>query len=107
MGLMKAQAIQNLEFRVVIINPEVLMKRRGFYETMLWSHKPFVSQIFNVIFDEGHCILQWGSTFRPEYKEVGTLRYLIPNVPFYITSATIPPTMIVDLKEILHLSKDC
>ena len=83
------------------------MQRGGFCEKMLWTHAPFVSRIFNIVFHEGHCICQWGSTFRPEYKQVGTLRYLLPNIPFYITSATIPPAMISDLKEILHLSKDC
>lgn len=59
------------------------------------------------MFDEGHCILQWGSTFRPEYGEVGVVRYLLPDTPIYVTSATIPPPMIPDIRDKLHLQKDC
>ena len=90
-----------------MINSKILMQRGGFCEKMLWSHTAFVSYIFKIVFNKGHCISQWGSTFWPEYKEVGTLHHLLLNVPFYITLATIPPTMTSDLKEILHLSKDC
>ena len=63
-----------------------------------------MSKVFNVVFDEGHCISQWGSTFRPEYKSVGMLWFIAPGIPFYITSATIPPVMLQDIKETLHIS---
>ena len=62
-----------------------------------------MSKIFNIVFDEGHCISQWGSTFRPEYKLVGILRFIAPGIPFYITSATIPRAMLRDIKETLHI----
>ncbi|KAF8240730.1 hypothetical protein L208DRAFT_1230460 [Tricholoma matsutake] len=41
-------AIQNLEYRVIMINPKILMQQGGFCEKMLWSHTAFVSHIFNV-----------------------------------------------------------
>ena len=62
-----------------------------------------MSKVFNIVFDEGHCISQWGSTFRLEYKLVGMLRFLAPGIPFYITSATIPHKMLQDIKETLHI----
>jgi ATP-dependent DNA helicase RecQ len=63
-----------------------------------------VSKVFNIVFDEGHCVSQWGSTFRPEYKLVGMLRFIAPGIPFYITSATIPHPMLQDIKDTLHIS---
>jgi superfamily II DNA helicase RecQ len=66
-----------------------------------------MSRVFNIIFDEGHCISQWGSTFRPEYKSVGVLRFIAPGIPFYITSAMITPSMLLDIKETLHIGSNC
>ncbi|GLB35135.1 putative helicase superfamily c-terminal domain [Lyophyllum shimeji] len=96
--------IQKGKYRIVTINPEIVLQRDGFCKKLLWSHKTFMSKIFNITFDEGHCICQWGSTFRPEYKQVGSLRFLAPGIPFYVTSATIPPSMMSTLKETLHIS---
>jgi ATP-dependent DNA helicase RecQ len=64
--------------------------------------------MISVIFDEAHhdCISAWG-TFRPEYKEVGRLRYILPkNIPIMITSATLPPLVFNNVKEILQLRFD-
>ncbi|KAF8983860.1 P-loop containing nucleoside triphosphate hydrolase protein [Cyathus striatus] len=61
------------------------------------------SRILNFIFDEGHCISQWGK-FRKEYLNVGMLCYLIPeHIPFYIASATLLPDVVVEINDILRL----
>jgi superfamily II DNA helicase RecQ len=70
-------------------------------------NKGFLSKVFNIVFDEGHCISQWGLTFRPEYKQVGMLHFIAPGIPFYITSAAIPHLMILDIKEMLHIPSSC
>lgn len=88
---------------MVLINPEILLQRDGLCKNLLLSNKGFLSKVFNIVFDEGHCISQWGSTFRPEYKLVGILRFIAPRIPFYITSATIPRSMLLDIKETLHI----
>ena len=93
-------------YHVVLINPEILVQRDGLCKNLLWSNKCFMSKIFNVVFDEGHCISQWGSTFRLEYKLVGVLRFIAPGIPFYITLATIPHAMLQDIKETLHISSN-
>ena len=68
-----------------------------------WKKPAFTNQILNIIFDEAHCIQQWGS-FHKEYLHVGELRYLIPNhIPFYVASATLPPALLADVIETLHL----
>jgi len=88
---------------VVLINPEILVQKDGFCKNLLWSNKTFMSKVFNIVFDEGHCITQWGSSFHLEYKLVGVLRFIAPGIPFYITLATIPHAMLLDIKQTLHI----
>ena len=69
----------------------------------LWKKTSVTKRLLNFIFDEGHCISQWGA-FRKEYQHLGSLRYLIPeHVPFYVPSATLLPIVLLDIAEILHL----
>ncbi|KAI0267689.1 P-loop containing nucleoside triphosphate hydrolase protein, partial [Gloeopeniophorella convolvens] len=97
------KTIQTGNFHVVILNPEIATRRGGHCETKLWSHTVFTSRVLDVIFDEGHCIVQWGDTFHAEYANIGMLRYFLPNVPFYVTSATLPYSTINALKSKLHM----
>jgi superfamily II DNA helicase RecQ len=84
-----------------VINPEILMGSDEI-ETM-WKKPQVTKRILSFIFDEGHCISQWNK-FRKEYLRIGNLRYLIPEkIPFYVASATLPPTVLLDIIEILKL----
>jgi superfamily II DNA helicase RecQ len=56
-----------------------------------------------VIFDEAHCISQWGDTFRNEYAHVGKLRWFLPDTPFYATSATLPVGVLEDVRQKLQM----
>ena len=66
----------------------------------------FTDNLISIIFDEAHCISAWGA-FRPEYKDVGCLRFMLPrHIPILITSATLPPLVLDDVKSILQLRND-
>ncbi|KAJ7037743.1 P-loop containing nucleoside triphosphate hydrolase protein, partial [Mycena alexandri] len=90
------QAIADGKHRAIVTNIETLMKPGGGFEK-LWNDKNFMAQVISVVWDEAQCVSKWGD-FRPEYKIAGTLRHLIPkDIPFYITSATLPPDVLHDV----------
>ncbi len=70
----------------------------------LWQKVSFTSKIEYMIFDEGHCIIEW-SAFREEYKLLGSLRYLLAGAspPFYIPSATLPSVILSEVSSTMHL----
>ncbi len=72
-------------FRLLYLSPERL--QRG--DTLEWlQHVPVA---FFAI-DEAHCISEWGHEFRPEYRQLSSLRGKLPDLPIaaFTASATRP-----------------
>lgn len=69
--------------RLLYISPERLVRP----DTIEWLKKTLIS--FFVI-DEAHCISEWGHDFRPEYRQLKSLRKEFPDVPIaaFTASAT-------------------
>ncbi|EKM74239.1 hypothetical protein AGABI1DRAFT_17329, partial [Agaricus bisporus var. burnettii JB137-S8] len=66
----------------------------------------FTRRILGFVFDEGHCIVQWGK-FRKHYLAVGILRNLITEpVPFHVASATLPPPLIAETRKLLQMDSE-
>ena len=77
-----SQAAQGA-FRLLYISPERLARS----ETVAWLRR--VPVAFFAI-DEAHCISEWGHEFRPEYRQLNSLRANFPDVPIaaFTASAT-------------------
>src|SRR6267154_3416503 len=96
------QDIERLQYCVIIVSPERILGDVHFQA--LWKSKKFTSKIFNVTFDEGHCISEWGKDFRPQYSELGNLRWYLPDhVTVHVVSATMPPHILADVTSKLHI----
>ncbi|KAJ7881890.1 P-loop containing nucleoside triphosphate hydrolase protein [Mycena leptocephala] len=99
------QDIEDGKYRVIVTNVETLMQQDGGFDK-LWKKPLFTSRLISIMWDEGHCISKWAS-FRPEYKEVGRLRFLIPrSIPFVIVSATLPLAVLSDVMHTLQVQPD-
>jgi ATP-dependent DNA helicase RecQ len=71
------------QFRLLYLSPE----RLNSSETVAWLHQ--VPLQFFVI-DEAHCISEWGHEFRPDYRQLSSLRSQFPDRPIaaFTASAT-------------------
>jgi ATP-dependent DNA helicase RecQ len=71
------------EFRLLYLSPERLA--RG--DTVEWLKRVPIS-LFAI--DEAHCISEWGHEFRPEYRQLSSLRNQFPDRPIaaFTASAT-------------------
>jgi len=53
--------------------------------------------------DEAHCISQWGHDFRPEYRQLATLRERFPRASMHAFTATATPRVREDIASQLQL----
>ncbi len=90
---------------IIYITPEQLMNEL-IREALLRN-----CEINYVVFDEAHCVVKWGRTFRPAYKYVATqvFRQLLSKgfwIPIACLTATIPEAGLRELVESLIGSTD-
>lgn len=54
--------------------------------------------------DEAHCISEWGHDFRPEYRQLSTVKELFPEAATLALTATATPRVREDIKKTLELN---
>jgi ATP-dependent DNA helicase RecQ len=86
-GDQKASVLAGLRqgrYRLLYVSPERLVGEgsEGFLSLIAGCGVSFVA------IDEAHCISQWGHDFRPEYRQLGRLRQLLPGISIHAYTAT-------------------
>ncbi len=86
------------EYRLLYLSPERLMAGEGSILDSLvrWGTE-------RVAVDEAHCISEWGHDFRPEYRQLATLRDRLSEVPFMALTATATTRVREDILRQLRL----
>jgi ATP-dependent DNA helicase RecQ len=83
----KANVVAGLRqgrYRLLYVSPERLVGDGSDNFIMLLAS----CGVSFVAIDEAHCISQWGHDFRPEYRQLGRLRHLLPGVGLHAYTAT-------------------
>jgi ATP-dependent DNA helicase RecQ len=77
------KAAQSAKYRLLYLSPERLARA----DTVEWLTRVPVS-LFAI--DEAHCISEWGHEFRPEYRQLSSLKSNFPNctIAAFTASAT-------------------
>jgi ATP-dependent DNA helicase RecQ len=83
-------AIQKQKARMLFLSPEALLKNSKFKETIEKANKS--GYLRNIIIDEAHIIIEWGSSFRVDFQCIDSLRKGLlkdnPKLRTYLLSAT-------------------
>jgi ATP-dependent DNA helicase RecQ len=92
----RLRGLHNGEFRLLYVAPERLMLPGFLDHLKRWNVNLFA-------IDEAHCISEWGHDFRPEYRQLSTLRTQFPDVPMMALTATATERVRGDIVTQLHL----
>ncbi|GHJ89818.1 hypothetical protein NliqN6_6220 [Naganishia liquefaciens] len=86
--------------RLLYLTPEALFSRH-----FLKSLRRVVTQreLRRLVIDEAHCISEWGSSFRPEYRKLGFFRETFPNVPIMALTASATARVQKDILQSLKM----
>ncbi|KAF8446420.1 P-loop containing nucleoside triphosphate hydrolase protein [Boletus edulis BED1] len=92
----------DMSYQVIFTSPEMALKNNQFCS--LLAMPAYHKRMIGIVIDEAHCISQWGGDFRPAYSELDKLRSFVPlNVPIYATTATMSPSILGEVRRVLHI----
>ncbi|MBW4504477.1 MAG: ATP-dependent DNA helicase [Scytonema hyalinum WJT4-NPBG1] len=101
------QALQRQQLRLLYLSPETLLSKP------VWERLSQPQIVINgLILDEAHCLVQWGDSFRPAYRRLGTVRPALlkskplgTNIALAAFTATADPLAQTKIREVLELQQ--
>ncbi|MDQ2664283.1 MAG: RecQ family ATP-dependent DNA helicase, partial [Candidatus Eremiobacteraeota bacterium] len=84
------------EYRLLYVAPERLVLPSFLASLDRWD-------VRLIAVDEAHCVSEWGHDFRPEYRQIATLRERYPAVPLLALTATATDRVRDDIERFLDL----
>lgn len=90
------RGIQQNKYRLIFVAPERLLTSWFLQSIQKLNIKAFA-------IDEAHCISQWGHDFRPEYRQLRTLKQRFPGASVHAYTATATPRVRQDIIDQLQL----
>ncbi len=89
-------ALDRGEYRLLYVAPERVVMPGFLAGLKRWNLR-------RIAVDEAHCVSEWGHDFRPEYRQLATLRAAHPNVPVLALTATATERVRGDIERFLQL----
>ncbi|NJK67237.1 MAG: ATP-dependent DNA helicase RecQ [Microcoleus sp. SU_5_3] len=101
------RSLQQNKLRLLYLSPETLLSK-PVWEIISQPH----IEINGLILDEAHCLVQWGDTFRPAYRRLGTVRSALlktkapgSKIAIAAFTATANPEAQQTIQNVLQLQK--
>ncbi|MBD2388296.1 DNA helicase RecQ [Cylindrospermum sp. FACHB-282] len=98
----REEAILQGKIKLLYVAPERLLSEKFLPLLDLVKEKIGIS-IFAI--DEAHCVSEWGHDFRPEYRQMKSLRKRYPDVPTLALTATATDRVRADIIQQLGLKQ--
>lgn len=89
------------KIKLIYATPERFAKSKRFMSNLQKCHAE--GRLQRIAIDEVHCCSQWGHDFRPDYKYLGILSNMFPNVPILGLTATATAHVLSDVQKILNI----
>ena len=93
------QRVKRGEIKLLYVAPETLLRP----EILLMLDE---SQVACLAIDEAHCISHWGHDFRPEYRQLVSVRERFRNAVCVALTATATPRVQQDIKQLLKIQAE-
>jgi ATP-dependent DNA helicase RecQ len=97
----RTAALLRGEYKLLYLAPERLLQAEFLNSVLPRLHS--AQTIAALVIDEAHCVSEWGHDFRPEYRQLASLRKQFPTVPTMAFTATATDRVRADIVKQLAL----